>query len=94
MIAMIKYNSNISRENNGTYRVNYSYKSLVEGKRKNSCKRGFRTCKEAHFWQRDELFSHISNKECCLLQKETAELQQQTERLKTMYEDYRNRKVG
>lgn len=91
---MIKYNSNISRENNGTWRVNYSYKSLVDGKRKTSCKRGFILRREAMRWQREELFSHISNKECCLLQKETAELQQQTERLKTMYEDYKSRKVG
>lgn len=94
MIVMVKYNSNITRDNNGTYRVNYSYKSIFDGKRKYSCKRGFTTHKEACMWQRDELFNHIANKECCLLQKETAELQQKAKKLKTMYEDYRSRKVG
>ena len=94
MIVMIKYNSNIIRDNSGAYRVNYSYKSLSNGKRKSSCKRGFATRKEACMWQRDELLNHIANKERCLLQKETVELQQQAERLKTMYRDYRNRKAG
>ena len=52
---MSTFGSSVHKDSNGKYRVSYSYISPTDGKRKRSCKRGFKLKKDAICWQSEEL---------------------------------------